>query len=108
MLSCFLLAGHLGRRCCFARSFFAVLVDRHACCYRESGSAEHAESCTHAALTSTGQPDQNLPAGSFLENERNRQLEVIVDNRTDEFAAARSADQIESRERLMAIMGRLR
>lgn len=88
-------------------SFYSVLVLRYAALYRASADAEDALHCAHVSLTAMGQLDQNLPGAEFFTQETELQLYVSsLDDRVAD-PVLRDNDQAVSRERLVAIQGRL-
>lgn len=91
-------------------SFYAVLTLRYAVLCRGGGGAEAAMSCGHAALTATGQLDQNLPEesrGLMAEEARFQSAAVSVAHREQDIAAFRAECQGVGRARLEVVSSRV-
>ncbi|MFX4295385.1 hypothetical protein [Streptomyces bohaiensis] len=88
-------------------SFYSALVMRYAALYRCSMDIEHALKCAHVSLTAMGQLDQNLPKAVFFaqESQVQRQVSSLAD--VSVILEVRRNDQVLSRERLAAILGRM-
>ncbi|MFE5535888.1 hypothetical protein [Streptomyces sp. NPDC056492] len=84
-------------------AFFAALCLRHALLAHNSGNADDAVSCGHAALTAMGMLDESVAGASLLADEqRLRSLSLSGDA-----AGLWDASVTAGRERLRAVVGRL-
>ncbi|MFE0462777.1 hypothetical protein ACFW1A_26335 [Kitasatospora sp. NPDC058965] len=84
-------------------AFFACLVLRYALLANASGSADHAVSCGHAALTAMGMLDQNIAGAAFKADEQRLQTLPASGNAAGLWDASMAA----GRERLRAVLSRI-
>ncbi|WP_329574944.1 hypothetical protein OG500_38050 [Kitasatospora sp. NBC_01250] len=84
-------------------TFFACLVLRYALLANGSGSADHALSCGHAALTAMGMLDQNIAGAGFRAEEQRLQSLSASGNA----AGVRDASVRAGRECLRAVVSRM-
>ncbi|NEY33724.1 hypothetical protein GTU99_16205 [Streptomyces sp. PRKS01-65] len=90
-------------------TFYSVLVLRYAALYRSSADVEDALRCAHVSLTAMRQLDQNLQGVDFFaqEAELQRYTSSLGDRDAVSIQRLRETDRTVSRERLVAIQGRL-
>ena len=90
-------------------TFCSVLVLRYAALYRSSADAEDALKCAHVSLTAMGQLDQNLQDAEFFaqETELQRHVSSLGGRGANSIQRLRDNDRAVSRQRLVAIQGRL-
>ncbi|MFI1397438.1 hypothetical protein [Streptomyces sp. NPDC020681] len=84
-------------------AFFAALCLRYALLAHNSGNADDAVSCGHAALTAMGMLDQNVAGASLLADEQRLQSLSL----SGDAAGLWDASVTAGRERLRAVVGRL-
>ncbi|RAJ32847.1 hypothetical protein K353_05845 [Kitasatospora sp. SolWspMP-SS2h] len=84
-------------------TFFACLVLRYVLLANGSGSADHAVSCGHAALTAMGMLDQNIAGAAFQADEQRLQTLSASGNAAGIWDASMAA----GRERLRAVLSRV-
>ena len=84
-------------------AFFAALCLRYALMAHNSGNADDALSCGHAALTAMGMLDQNVADASFMADEHRFQSLSLSGDAAGLWDASVKA----GRERLRAVVGRL-
>ncbi|MFD7084219.1 hypothetical protein [Streptomyces sp. NPDC059918] len=84
-------------------ALFAALCLRHALLAHDSGNADDAVSCGHAALTAMGMLDQDVPGAGFLADEQRLQSLSL----SGDAAGLWDASVTAGRERLRAVVGRL-
>ncbi|MFJ9037193.1 hypothetical protein ACIRF8_11470 [Streptomyces sp. NPDC102406] len=84
-------------------AFFAVLCLRYALLSHGPGSADHAVSCGHAALTAMGMLDRNLTGAGLLAEEQRLQSHSVSGDASGVWDASVTA----GRERFRAAVSRL-